>query len=559
MPETLAPSGPTLAAPALLDDYAAYLTAAGYVDRRVRLWGARVFLSRYPQPETWRTAPLAEQCSLHRQAKYFANFLFLTHRLRPTMAYLLVARPKLAYAGRRTLYTDTFARFEDLGRRLGYTHKVLAPTLHFLCGVLAYTGKPVDALTATDLRLCEEEMRACAGTLPPGRAITLRTQSAQLFRVRQLLYHAGILPDWAVRHQPQPARAREVLWRGIPAPIAQVVWRYLDQMATVRAPDTVTNHEGYLRRFFAWLAREHPQVQHLRDLSRPQIEAFKTWLHTTPCASGQPYQRPTIAGTLGILRRFLQTLEEWGWPEAPTRILVFASDRPALDEPLPRFLDDDAAVALLHAARTCGDLFTRVCVETLLRTGLRKGEFVRLQLNSVVQVGGTYWLHVPLGKLHTDRYIPLHPEIKALFDTWLAQRGTAPRSADLFVLHGRRVTVARVDGAIKRAARAAGLGPGVTPHRLRHTLATQAINRGMSLEALAALLGHRSLTMTLVYARIANRTVRDQYLAVSAGLDALYADAVLGTPASRPQPPARDDRSAASGQSERATGPHPVG
>ncbi len=50
----------------------------------------------------------------------------------------------------------------------------------------------------------------------------------------------------------------------------------------------------------------------------------------------------------------------------------------------------------------------------------------------------------------------------------------------------------------------------------------------MSLEAIAALLGHRSLTMTLVYARIANHTVRDQYVAVSADLDALYADAVLG-------------------------------
>ena len=37
-------------------------------------------------------------------------------------------------------------------------------------------------------------------------------------------------------------------------------------------------------------------------------------------------------------------------------------------------------------------------------------------------------------------------------------------------------------------------------HRLRHTLATQAINRGMSLEAIAALLGHRSMRMTLIYA-----------------------------------------------------------
>jgi hypothetical protein len=44
----------------------------------------------------------------------------------------------------------------------------------------------------------------------------------------------------------------------------------------------------------------------------------------------------------------------------------------------------------------------------------------------------------------------------------------------------------------------------------------------MSLEAIAALLGHRSLRMTLVYARIADRTVADEYFAVSERVEALY-------------------------------------
>jgi hypothetical protein len=64
----------------------------------------------------------------------------------------------------------------------------------------------------------------------------------------------------------------------------------------------------------------------------------------------------------------------------------------------------------------------------------------------------------------------------------------------------------------------------VHPHRLRHTLATQAINRGMRLEAIAALLGHKKMEMTLIYARIANRVVADEYAAVSAKIDALYGE-----------------------------------
>ncbi len=87
---------------------------------------------------------------------------------------------------------------------------------------------------------------------------------------------------------------------------------------------------------------------------------------------------------------------------------------------------------------------------------------------------------------------------------------------------------------LNRVAKAAGIGH-VHPHQLRHTLATQAINRGMRLEAIAALLGHRSLRMTMLYARIANRTVADEYHAVTDQVDALYAEPALSdkkTPAS---------------------------
>ena len=91
----------------------------------------------------------------------------------------------------------------------------------------------------------------------------------------------------------------------------------------------------------------------------------------------------------------------------------------------------------------------------------------------------------------------------------------------MFTDHGRPIPGRRVDLAVYAAADAAGIGH-VTPHQLRHTLATQAINRGMSLEAIAALLGHASLSMTMTYARIADRTVAEEYFAVTEHLAAIY-------------------------------------
>ena len=149
-----------IATESLVAEYAAYQQAAGYaVDDKVRPWGACAFLQRYPDLESWRDAPLEEQLGLPRSLKYFANFLFLKHYLRPTMSYLFTAHPKLAQAGKRYLYRELYAQFYDLGRQLGYADSVLGPTLNFLFYVMAYAGKSAEHLTEDDLQTFEQELR----------------------------------------------------------------------------------------------------------------------------------------------------------------------------------------------------------------------------------------------------------------------------------------------------------------------------------------------------------------------------------------------------------------
>ena len=161
-------------------------------------------------------------------------------------------------------------------------------------------------------------------------------------------------------------------------------------------------------------------------------------------------------------------------------------------------------------------------VELLARTGIRRGELLTLTVDAVVQIGSAYWLRIPVGKLHNDRYIPLHPQLKDLLDDWITRhRPKTSRSNLLLLEHNRPITFHRVANTLNRLASQAGIGH-VTAHQLRHTLATQAINRGMSLDAIAALLGHKTLAMTMVYARIADKTVAEEYFAVTEKVEALY-------------------------------------
>jgi integrase len=57
-------------------------------------------------------------------------------------------------------------------------------------------------------------------------------------------------------------------------------------------------------------------------------------------------------------------------------------------------------------------------VELLARTGMRSGELGALESDAMVRIGDTHWLRIPVGKLHNDRYVPLHPLLVELINDW---------------------------------------------------------------------------------------------------------------------------------------------
>ena len=182
---------------------------------------------------------------------------------------------------------------------------------------------------------------------------------------------------------------------------------------------------------------------------------------------------------------FFVRIGEWGWDDAPARVPMFPGDLPRQDHPLPKALDDAAAARLLRAAQKDRRMLVRVTVEMLLRTGLRVSEYTGLPADAVVLIGAGPWLHVPAGKLREDRYLPLHPQLVTLLDSYRAAHVPPGHPLLLPRENGRPLDRHTVTRMINRAGAAAGL-PHIHPHQLRHTLATQA---KMSIVALDASFG----------------------------------------------------------------------
>lgn len=312
--------------------------------------------------------------------------------------------------------------------------------------------------------------------------------------------------------------------------LAGTMRRYIAQQTVTLAPSTILAMNQTLVRFGLWVIAHDPTVRGASDIGRPHVEAFKLKCITdVHFATGKPLATNTIRQRLRLLKVFFDRIIDWEFDDAPRRNPIIHGDVPPRPEPLPKFLDDEQMTAFMHHVETEPDPLRKLCVLLLARTGMRVGELCNLTADPVVEIGDHHSLHVPVGKLRNDRYVPLHPELVDLIADWQhANAVHIARTGRLLTDDVSNVDRHRVARMVRRIAKNAGIG-WVHPHQLRHTLATQAINRGMRLESVAALLGHKNLEMTMVYARIADATVAEEYFDVTNQVDHLYATATTGT------------------------------
>ncbi|MGO9406848.1 MAG: tyrosine-type recombinase/integrase, partial [Acidimicrobiales bacterium] len=254
--------------------------------------------------------------------------------------------------------------------------------------------------------------------------------------------------------------------------LARTMRRYLAQLSTFLAPQSVNAAENVLRQFTHFLLA-HSVVENVAEVSRDDVEDFKVWLASRRGSKGERLAPNTHRQRLRTLRAFFERIIEWDWPDAPARNPVIGGDIPPRPEPLPKFLDDRDAAKLMAAARASTDPRDRLVIEVLARTGMRAGELVDLEADAVVRIGEAYWLRIPIGKLRNDRYVPLHPELVELLGAWTAANVDHIRREHRLVADHRGPLDRHLIGRIvKRVGRSCEVR--VHPHQLRHTLATQA-------------------------------------------------------------------------------------
>lgn len=294
--------------------------------------------------------------------------------------------------------------------------------------------------------------------------------------------------------------------------------RFTKSLQPTHKPSTVSAYRTSLRQFYMWLDRQQLPID---AITRAHITGWLEWLYARKLSAGHRIQ------VIVAVRSYFLWLEEQADYKGPPADLLFRrGDLPKAPQYLPRPIPADIDQVLQRRLRKTNSP-AKLGLFLMRRTGLRIGELRALPLHCLYSDHcGNHFLKVPLGKLNSERLVPLDKlalralkKLRALGST--GRRGKR-RTLLLQRENGTPIPFAEYRLALKQACRRLVFAEPMTTHRLRHTYATAMLAAGVSLPVLMKLLGHRHYQMTLRYVAITPETLAKAYTDAAHAIEQRY-------------------------------------
>lgn len=301
------------------------------------------------------------------------------------------------------------------------------------------------------------------------------------------------------------------LCRHVPVdhPLALQFQRAVESITAAQVWDSARQYRGTARHFLIYLGEDHPDVTSLSQLRRdPHILGWFTQLRSLA---------PAVY--ISRLMHLRCILEELAWTAQLPELgrLIRREDSPRPPQRLPRALTAQQDQLIQQELLRRNDLAANVFL-LQRHTGMRIGECVDLSWDCLRNVAPHHWaIHVPLGKLKTERMVPIDSFVCELVRRLRFFRSFDPLPLDGHLLarpHGKTALIRQLRFYLHEICAAAGISTRIVPHQFRHTYASEMIRSGVTVPALMKLLGHKDPGMTMRYVEItANDLLREFRLA----------------------------------------------
>ena len=289
-------------------------------------------------------------------------------------------------------------------------------------------------------------------------------------------------------------------------PLALQFQRAVESITAAQVWDSARQYTGTARDFLIYLGEDHPTVRSLEQLRRdPHILGWFTHLRSLA---------PAVY--ISRLTRLRCILEELAWTAQLPDLahLIRREDSPRPPQRLPRALTTLQDQLIQQELLRRNDMAANILL-LLRHTGMRIGECVDLSWDCLRNVAPDRWaIHVPLGKLKTERMVPVDSFVCELVQRLRFFRSFDPLPADGRLLarpSGKQTLIKQLRPYLHDVSAAVGISSRIVPHQLRHTYASEMVRAGVSLPALMKLLGHTDPEMTMRYVDVTGNDLQREF------------------------------------------------
>ena len=283
--------------------------------------------------------------------------------------------------------------------------------------------------------------------------------------------------------------------------LAGVFDRAVDSLTAALHPDTARHYRGTARNFLGYLGTDHPDVNSLHLLRRQHVLSWMSRLRSKvpPLAT---------ASYINLLITLRCIFNELAWTHQLFELahLTRSEDLPRVPQRLPRPLTAEQDKLLQQEFLRRNDLGGNAFL-LIRHTGMRIGECADLAADCLRGTGPGEWaIHVPLGKLKTERLVPVDSFVSKVVQRLRFFRSLERLPEDGRLLprpHRKEALIRQLRDYLHQVCHSVGLSTRIVPHQFRHTYATEMLRAGVSFPVLMKLLGHRNPEMTMRYLDVA--------------------------------------------------------
>lgn len=294
---------------------------------------------------------------------------------------------------------------------------------------------------------------------------------------------------------------------------SQTAQLFLDYLKVIRnaSEHTIRNYAIDLESFKNFVEKDQQGISSLESIDRKKIREFLAHLHS------KELQKKTIVRRLSSLRSFFKfAFSQKILSFNPTEEL----ETPKIEKKIPPSLSYSQVQKFLEQPdiKSFLGFRDRTIMELLYSSGLRISELVSLNRNDLDVKNLLIKLK---GKGKKERVVPITKNAAKWIESYLnhAERHLkidghlAEKDHDaIFLNHlGTRLTARSIDRHFNLYLSATGLAGKITPHTIRHTIATHWLENGMDLKTIQVLLGHSSLATTTIYTQVSTSLKKKIY------------------------------------------------